>query len=312
MKQNKHSTMNFTNQDAMQHIIQLQNIACELGHYGIIRVHGEDAKKFLQGQLTCDLDKVTDQKASLGGFCNVQGRLHGIFFTIKYGEDYLLLVPKQGLEHLLNKLKMYAVFFKVELVDASLDFQIWGHTQKGANSNFAEDMSLVVTEANGVTEVHLNSLFNASFMIAEKEHGNAIIKALEGTTLADVNAWDYIEIQAHIPLVYEETIEELLPHFVGLPQVGGVSFDKGCYTGQEIVARMHYRGKLKTHALLAYSKDTATLTPGDKVHNEDDKAVGDVIRSTVFDGKTYALISLADKAMESELTINGAQFEILD
>lgn len=304
--------MNFTNQDAMQHITQLQNIACELGHYGIIRVHGEDAKKFLQGQLTCDMEKVSNQQATLGGFCNVQGRLHGIFFTIKYGDDYLLLIPKEGLEHLLNKLKMYAVFFKAELTDASLDFQIWGHTQKGATTNFAEDMSLVVTQADGVTEVHLNSLFNASFMIAEKEHGSAIIKALEGTTLADVNAWDYIEIQAHIPLVYEQTIEELLPHFIGLHQVGGVSFDKGCYTGQEIVARMHYRGKLKTHALLAYSKDTATLTPGDKVNNEDDKAVGDVIRSTVFDGKTYALISLADKALESQLSINSAEFEILD
>jgi len=304
--------MNFTNQDAMQHITQLQNIACELGHYGIIRAHGEDGHKFLQGQLTCDLDKVTDQQASLGGFCNVQGRLHGIFFTIKYGDDYLLLVPKEGLEHLLNKLKMYAVFFKVELTDASLDFQIWGHTQKGATTNFAEDMSLVVTRDKGVTEVHLNSLFNASFMIAEKEHGNAIIKALEGTTLADVNAWDYIEIQAHIPLVLEKTIEELLPHFVGLHQVGGVSFDKGCYTGQEIVARMHYRGKLKTHALLAYSQDTASLEPGDKVLNEVGKAVGDVIRSTVFDNKTYVLMSLADKALESQLSINGAEFEILD
>lgn len=304
--------MNFTNQDAMQHITQLQNIACELGHYGIIRVYGEEAKKFLQGQLTCDLEKITDQQATLGGFCNVQGRLHGIFFTIKYGDDYLLLTPKEGLEHLLNKLKMYAVFFKVELVDASLDFQIWGHTQKGASSNFAEDMSLVVSRDNAVTEVHLNSLFNASFMIAEKEHANAIIKALEGTTLADVNAWDYIEIQAHIPLVYEETLEELLPHFVGLPQVGGVSFDKGCYTGQEIVARMHYRGKLKTHALLAYSKDTATLTPRDKVFSEKEKAVGDVIRSTVFDGKTYALISLADKALETTFSINSAEFEILD
>lgn len=296
-------TMNFTNQDAIQHIPQLQNIACELGSLGVIEVTGEDSHKLLQGQLTCDMNLIDDTQASLGGLCSVKGRLHSVFYVMKFEQSYLLLLPKDNLSHVLETLKKYAAFFQTELTDASKDYELWGHTQKAPGNHSAELEVLSVTDHDGIYDLHLNSLFNASILISRKERASELVSMLAGTTLADKNAWDYIELQAHIPMFSQNSIEKHLPHSVGLHQVGGVSFDKGCYTGQEIVARMHYRGKLKTHAVLVASDSEVEFQELDKVYNDDDKKAGELIRTTIFDHKTYALISLNDSALEESLKI---------
>ncbi|GAA4363513.1 folate-binding protein YgfZ [Kangiella marina] len=295
--------MNFTNQDAIQHIPQLQNIACELGGFGVIEASGEDTLKLLQGQLTCDMNLIKDDQASLGGLCNVKGRLHSVFYVMKFEQNYLLILPKENLSHVIETLSKYAAFFQTELVDASKDYELWGHTQKAPGNHSAELEVLSITNHGGIYDLHLNSLFNASILISRKERASELVNMLAGTTLADKNAWDYIELQAHIPMFKQESIEKHLPHSIGLHQVGGVSFDKGCYTGQEIVARMHYRGKLKTHSVLCSVESEAELNELDKVYNQDDKKVGELIRTTHFDQKSYALISLNDSALEEELSI---------
>lgn len=295
--------MNFTNQDATQHIPQLQNIACELGNYGVIQVSGEDSLKLLQGQLTCDMNDVNDEQASLGGLCNVKGRLHSVFYVMKFEQAYLLLLPKDTLQHTMDTLSKYAAFFQTELVDASKDYELWGHTQKAQGNNVTDMDVLSVTNHDGIFDIHLNSLFNASILISRKDRAGELVEMLTGTTLADKNAWDYIELQAHLPIFSAASIEKHLPHNIGLPQVGGVSFDKGCYTGQEIVARMHYRGKLKTHSVLTSIDSVVELSELTKVYDSNDKKVGELIRTTVFDKKTYCLLSLNDSALEEELVI---------
>ncbi|WP_223669522.1 CAF17-like 4Fe-4S cluster assembly/insertion protein YgfZ [Kangiella shandongensis] len=302
--------MNFTNQDATQHIPQLQNIACELGNYGIIQVSGEDSLKLLQGQLTCDMNDVNDEQASLGGLCNVKGRLHSVFYVMKFEQHYLMLLPKDTLQHSLDTLSKYAAFFQTELVDASKDYELWGHTQKAQGNNVTDMEVLSVTNHNGIYDIHLNSLFNASILISRKDRAGELVEMLTGTTLADKNAWDYIELQAHLPIFSSTSIEKHLPANIGLPQVGGVSFDKGCYTGQEIVARMHYRGKLKIHSVLTSTDSSVELAELTKVYNSNDKKVGELIRTTVFDGKTYCLISLNDSALEEELVIGDDKINI--
>jgi folate-binding protein YgfZ len=295
--------MNFTNRDAIQHIPQLQNIACELGSFGVIQISGEDSYKLLQGQLTCDMDSVNDEQASLGGFCSVKGRLHSVFYVMKFEQNYLMILPKTNLSHVLETLSKYAAFFQTELTDASKEYELWGHTQKAPGNHSTDQEVLSVTQHDGIYDLHLNSLFNASILISRKERASDLVSMLAGTTLADKNAWDYIELQAHIPMFGQSSIEQHLPHNIGLHQVGAVSFDKGCYTGQEIVARMHYRGKLKTHAVLSFAASEVELNELDTVYNGDDKKVGEVIRSTVFDGKTYTLLSLKDKSLEEQLFI---------
>ncbi|RDX36315.1 folate-binding protein YgfZ [Kangiella sp. HD9-110m-PIT-SAG07] len=295
--------MNFTNQDAIQHIPQLQNIACELGSLGVIEVSGEDSHKLLQGQLTCDMNLINQEQASLGGLCNVKGRLHSVLYVMEFEQCYLLLLPKKILPHVLETLTKYAAFFQTELKDASKDYELWGHTQKAPGNHSAELEVLSVTNLDGIYDLHLNSLFNASVLISRKERASELVSMLAGTTLADKNAWNYIELQAHTPMFSEESIEKHLPHSIGLHQVGGVSFDKGCYTGQEIVARMHYRGKLKTHAVLTAVESEVELNELDTIYNDSDKKVGELIRTTIFDQKTYCLISLKDSALEESLFV---------
>jgi folate-binding protein YgfZ len=156
--------------------------------YGLLKITGPDAKKFLQGQLTCNLDEVTEEPR-LGAHCNPQGRIISLFRIFLKDENYFLQMPPSMIPIALKALKKYAVFFKVELSDAS-------------------------------SEIKISEKINQQNKQAEIENG--------------------------IAEIYPETSEKFLPHELNLPTLGGVSFNKGCFTGQEIIARMQYRGKLKT------------------------------------------------------------------
>ncbi|NVK21073.1 MAG: folate-binding protein YgfZ [Kangiellaceae bacterium] len=304
--------MNLTNKHALEHINSLQNIACELSHYGVVKVSGDDAVKLLQGQTSCDIHKLDSANASLGAMCNVQGRIHAIFYIVHWRDGYFLIMPHEVIEHFISRLSMYAVFFKAEITNVSEEFQLWGSCKKSETPEDSPESSMlaVTTQDNGL-ELHLHSLFNASIHLIPTQHVNQLDNLLSESTLADHKSWDYVEIQARIPMIYQNTIEQLLPHFIGLDMVGGISFDKGCYTGQEIIARMHYRGKLKTHACLAWTTGEKTIQPNSKLINQDNKTVGEVVRSAPYAGKTYCLISLADKALDQPVFIEHSQADHL-
>lgn len=163
----------------------------QLNTYSLIHIHGKDVIKFLQGQLTCDVDKLTDENVTLGAHCNAKGRIISLFRLFNQADDYYLLMPNDVIEAAFEHLKKYAMFSKV---------------------------SLEIVNTDTVTTFPFN--FDAT-----NQHQ------------ADVNAG--------IPQLYPQTIGQFLPHYLNLPKLGGVSFTKGCYTGQEIIARMEHRGKLK-------------------------------------------------------------------
>ncbi len=163
-------------------------------HLGLLCVEGIDAKKFLQGQLTCNLDEVSTTQTRMGAHCNPQGRVISLFHLIYTEERYYLQMQRAMVPIALAALKKYAIFFKVTLSDVS------------------DQWKKLVTE-----NTHLSA--------ENKQHFN---------------------FEENIPTIYPETSEKFLPHEINLPQLEAISFNKGCYTGQEIIARMHYRGKAKS------------------------------------------------------------------
>ena len=172
----------------------------------ILCVSGIDAKKFLQGQLTCNLDEITQTHSSLGAHCNPQGRVISLFNISLSESSYHLQMPLSMIPIAAKNLQKYAVFFKVNL------------------STLEDDFLKTLTTAE---------------------------KALE--------------IEQGIPTIYPETSEKFLPHDLNLPALNAVSFTKGCYTGQEIIARMQYRGKIKNHLYRARLTTVVALKPGDDV-----------------------------------------------
>ena len=176
---------------------------------GLLKVSGIDAKKLLQGQLTCDVDTVTPEKSCLGALCNSQGRVLSLFRLFQHQDAYYMFMLRNMVPITLAALKKYAVFYKTELSDASAD--------------------LDYLQPNVINE-------------------------------------QYADIHQGLPAIYPETSGKFLPHDLNLQETQAISFEKGCYTGQEIIARMHYKAKLKNHLYAAEINSTLPVLPGAEIY----------------------------------------------
>ncbi len=222
---------------------------CELSDQGLIKIQGNDAKKFLQGQLTCDAERTI----SLGAHCNPQGRVLSLFYLFQYQDAYYLLMQQSMVPIALSALMKYAVFFKITLTDDSKNWHVSGVIN--------DDVSLEQAVRIPVTE---------SLYILAGENNK--IQATHET-----NVWHQHRIKSGIPAIYPETSGKFLPHELNLPALDAVSFDKGCYTGQEIIARMHYRGKLKTHLYHVNISSAHKPELAADIYGEQGKACGMVV-----------------------------------
>lgn len=274
----------------------------QLANYQLIRVSGPDSHKFLQGQLTCDIDDANGEKAVIGGYCNVQGRLHASFYLLKVENDYLLLLPKEVAQHLLETLAKYAVFFQTELgLDDELTAVAYQHQLDSPHLSQNEHM--------GSQQFVLGSL--AIILLPQEQLAQSLEDNFAQYQVANSDLLAIEQIELSIPMIQESTIEKFLPHYIGLTQVNGVNFEKGCYTGQEVVARMHYRGTLKTHPHKAVIESEQLIEAGTEIFDENDKKVGELVNCTKLENGLTALISLADKAQETSLKVAGKELKLL-
>lgn len=221
---------------------------CSLSHEGVLAVRGSDAAKFLQGQLTCNLNYLSDTQASLGARCTQKGRMQSSFRILLQGDGVLLAMATELLDPQLADLKKYAVFSKSKLTDESAAWARFGLANADAALS-ALGLALPV-ETDSVARNEASIAVRVSPGRAElwvpAEHADAVRSQLAAQLQqADLNAWLLGQIRAGIGQVMPQTRELFIPQMLNLQAVGGVSFKKGCYTGQEIVARMQYLGKLK-------------------------------------------------------------------
>jgi folate-binding protein YgfZ len=221
---------------------------CTLSHEGVLAVRGADASKFLQGQLTCNLNYLSETRASLGARCTQKGRMQSSFRILLEGDGVLMAMATELLEPQLADLKKYAVFSKSKLTDESAAWVRFG-VDHGETALISLGLELPaetdsVVRNEGVIAIRV-SPDRAELWVAADQAD--LIKGKLSALLAegDLNQWLLGQIRAGIGQVMPSTREMFIPQMLNLQAVGGVSFKKGCYTGQEIVARMQYLGKLK-------------------------------------------------------------------
>lgn len=252
-----------------------------LTHESVLAVRGSDAKAFLQGQITCNLAYVSDERSSLGARCTPKGRMLSSFRVLLENDGYLLAMNHEILVSQLAELQKYAVFSKSKLSDDSALWSRFGLYQG--------DAALTALGIDLPKEINSTVHHNNMIAIRVSEHLTELwVSADEGPCLrkrllnllpeAPLNTWLLGEIRSGIGHVSPATREQFIPQMLNLPALDAVSFKKGCYTGQEIVARMQYLGKLKRHMyrFQLASADipapgTALLSP---VHSS---AVGEVV-----------------------------------
>jgi hypothetical protein len=241
----------------MTHSTEITGGAVRLTDWGVMRAQGEEAAKFLHSQLTQDIVLQTPQQARLAGYCSAKGRLLATMLALKPGADELLLaLPAELLLPTLKRLSMFVLRAKCKLSDASAQLAVWGLAGTAAETWLGADAPAEVWGA--------------------ARHGDALVARLPGTAAQprflllqpteaaapalpalDAADWAWLEAEAGLAWVRQPTAEQFVPQMLNLELLGGVNFQKGCYPGQEIVARSQYRGTVKRRTFL-FSMDSAT------------------------------------------------------
>lgn len=217
-----------------------------ISHLGILTVSGVDAAKFLQGQITCNINEISNIKSSLGAICNPKGRAITTFLLIKNSNDFLLILPHELLALVKKRLEMYVLRSAVTLTDSSDELCLIGL------SNDAQQPSENYNFATNRQENIIVKLKKRNLIIAINDHAQTFWseQLKQGFQPEDSEQWRYLDIMSGIPWLTATTSEEFIPQMLNLDKLGGISFNKGCYTGQEIVARTHYLGKTKREMFL--------------------------------------------------------------
>ncbi|MNZ55794.1 tRNA-modifying protein YgfZ [compost metagenome] len=271
-----------------------------LNHEGLLAVRGVDAGKFLQGQLTCNLSYLNDTTASLGGRCNVKGRLLSSFRIVSQGDGYLLAMAAELLEAQLADLKKYAVFSKVTLGNESAAWVRFGLSQ-GDDLLGSLDLALPqapesVAHAGDLLAIRLSD--GRAELWAPAEQATSLRERLSAALPeGSLNDWLLAQIRAGVGQVFGPTRELFIPQMINLQAVGGVSFKKGCYTGQEIVARMQYLGRLKRRLHRLTLDDGELPAPGDELFSPvHGSSVGEVVLAARAETGIELLAVLQDDA----------------
>ncbi len=282
--------------------------AVALTDWGVIRASGADAATFLHGQLTQDILHLPAATARLAGYCSAKGRLLATFVVWRRGpEDILLACSADVLPAVLKRLSMFVMRAKCRLSDASAELPLWGLAGGAAAPAPAAAWGCVV--AGEVDFIRLP---------AAQIDGIEVPRALAAGPLAatapalDPQAWRGLEVLSGTARVCAATSEQFVPQMVNLELVGGVNFQKGCYPGQEVVARSQYRGTLKRRAYVLQSD--APLQPGQEVFHSADPSqpAGMVVNAGSIGPAHAALVELKIAALQGgSLHAGSAQGPLL-
>ena len=241
----------------------------ELPHPGLIRFSGEEAQSFLHNQLTCDVAALAPVSSTYGAHCTAQGRALASFLLWRSEQGFFMQLPSSLREPVQKRLSKFILRSKVKVEDVSSDRALIGISGKDAAALVQQVLGAVpksphaVVHADGMTVLRLP--VDRYQIAVSMEHAPRLAEALGAAGKAGPEHWEWLAIRAGIPVILPETQEQFVPQMVNLDLIGGVSFQKGCYPGQEIVARMHYRGTLKQRMYLANIAVHQHPQPGDKL-----------------------------------------------
>lgn len=254
---------------------QTGTILVDLSHYGLLEVSGADAQKFLQGQLSCDVSAVNINQAQYGSYCTPKGRVLVNFTVLKKNSDWLLQCPVDLCTPIQKRLSMFVLRSKVEIKDCSEQWVRMGVAGEQAGmlveqviaptkSDLDESLALSVVHSAHTSIVRYAP--DRFEFITSVEDAQKLWRILsEYARPAGAPSWRRREIHEGIPVISAATQEQFLPQMINLDLIGGVSFKKGCYPGQEIVARTQYLGKLKRRMYLAKIATHEVVAEGDEV-----------------------------------------------
>lgn len=273
-------------------------IMADLSQYGLLTVAGSDAGNFLQGQLTNDVRLLTGNNSQYAGYCSAKGRLLALFLVHAHEDCFYLQCNSAIAAAIMKRLTLYVLRAKVKIADVSASVVRIGLAGPDAASVLQRAYSSVPQAAHTLTTVDDARILRLPgelprFIVYIPTERAAVAWQVLGKscTAAGAPAWDWLEIRAGIPDITPATMDAFVPQMLNLDALDGISFKKGCYIGQEIVARTHYLGKVKRRTRLAHVISNTAPQPGDNIFGRDSsEPVGMVVRAAKAPAGGYDLL----------------------
>jgi tRNA-modifying protein YgfZ len=256
-------------------------VVCPLSHFGLLRFSGADAQTFLQGQLTCDVLQVAPTAARYGGYCTPKGRLIADFLLMRTPQAYLMHLPADSCDALAERLRKFVLRAKVDIGHETglRAIGVGGPEALNLLQHAIGEPPHLPLESVQYPAATLLRLPGAAFLaIAPQQEIAGLWDIIARQAMpAGMESWDWLQIRAGIPWITAATREQFVPQMVSLDVIGGVDFQKGCYPGQEIVARTHYLGEVKRALRFGHGEGPATA--GDALLSADGQSRGMVVNA---------------------------------
>ena len=281
---------------------------------GIILAEGPDAASFLHGQLSQDVNSQGAHEARLAAYCSAKGRMLASVLNLRPApEQVWMLTDSHVLPGLLKRLSMFVMRSKLTLRDASPSLVVVGLAGAGLSERLGEAAGVApwgVQPCQGGWLVGLPAVLGAQrwYWLGPRAQAQALVAALPAL---DADAWHWMDIMSGLPRIEASTVDQFVPQMINFELIGGVNFKKGCYPGQEVVARSQYRGTTKRRAFVVHAG--SALRPGEEVFSVADpgQPAGLVINSASTHGVHSALVELKLSAQGSELRAGSADGTVL-
>ncbi len=270
-----------------------------LTDWGVIRARGADAASFLQGQLTQNVAHLPTGSARLAGYCSAKGRLLASFVVWQAAPDeYLLACSADLLPAVLKRLTMFVLRARCQLSDASADWPMWGAAGVLGGPTPALDIWACSSVPAGIT-IRLPDAQVQDQHIRRHLHAGGAPAAQPAAPALDIESWRWLEVHSGVARIVAATSEQFVPQMVNFEVVGGIDFQKGCYPGQEVVARSQDRGTIKRRSHVM--RCDAPLQPGIEVFDSADptQPAGMVVLAGAHAGHHAALVEIKVSVLDA-------------
>jgi hypothetical protein len=250
-----------------------RDCVADLSHLALIRVNGADAAEYLNGQFTTDVRRLQPHSSQLSAYCEPQGRTLAVFRAMRRHDEFWLCLPENLRDVMINRLRKFVLRARAT-VNAADDLILIGLAGSGAEQILARvDLVApqdVASSRDGMTILRAPGQWPRYEIIASVEQAKTLWQELSRRCVpTGSSVWRWHDIQAGIPSVFSQTAEHFVPQSLNLDLLGGIDFAKGCYPGQEIIARVRFRGRIKQRTYRAWVDLENEPRPGDSLYSPD-------------------------------------------
>jgi folate-binding protein YgfZ len=286
-----------------------------LGHLGVLQFSGEDAEAFLQGQLSCDVAAVGLRSSAYGAYCSPQGRMLANFLLWREEAGFTMALSRDIASSVQKHISKFVLRAKLKVSDASDTIVMAGAAGSKAGQALSDVFPDLPKQPNEVLRQPdtgtVIKLKDGRYLLVLTPSSAAALRQRLASVLVPVgaHAWRWLDIRNGVPVVTAATQDQLVPQMANFELLGGVSFNKGCYTGQEVVARIQHLGKLKRRMFLA--NVAAQAKAGDPLYSEDlgDQASGMVVNAEASPDGGQDLLAVVQTASRESSTVHLKSLE---